>query len=85
MTRKAQAMALLDGFKVIELKEKVEESILTVSAKSFEEWRLKGESGEKLVKKELDKLYARMFDVGEFMKILKQWFSMEYNRRYSHK
>lgn len=54
-------------------------------AKSFEEWRLKGESGEKLVKKELDKLYARMFDVGEFMKILKQWFSMEYNRRYSHK
>ena len=54
-------------------------------AKSFEEWRLKGESGEKLVKKELDKLYVRMFDVGEFMKILKQWFSMEYNRRYSHK
>ena len=35
MTRKAQAMALLDGFKVIELKEKVEESILTVSAKAL--------------------------------------------------
>lgn len=28
-------MALLDGFKVIELKEKVEESILTVSAKAL--------------------------------------------------
>ena len=57
----------------------------TELAKNFEHWRLKGESGEKLVQKELSKIYARMFDVGIFMKILKQWFSMEYNRRYSHK
>ena len=26
-----------------------------------------------------------MYDIGSFMKILKQWVTMEYNRRYSHK
>ena len=32
----------------------------------------------------LDAERKRMYDVGSFMKILKQWFTMEYNRRYSH-
>lgn len=33
---------------------------------------------------EFDALRKRMYDIGEFMKILKQWFTQEYNRRYSH-
>lgn len=32
----------------------------------------------------LDDERNRMYDIGSFMKILKQWFTMEYNRRYSH-
>lgn len=33
---------------------------------------------------EFARLRARMYDIGEYMKILKQWFTQEYNRRYSH-
>lgn len=32
----------------------------------------------------LDDERKRMYDIGSFMKILKQWFTAEYNRRYSH-
>ena len=32
----------------------------------------------------LNKYRQRMYDVGEFMKTLKQWFTQEYNRRNSH-
>ena len=42
-------------------------------------------SGEERVREELDKITGRMYDIGSFMKILKQWFTFEYNRRYSHK
>ena len=50
----------------------------------FAEWRKDGECGEKRVQDELEKIRGRMYDIGEFMKILKQWFTVEYNRRYSH-
>ena len=52
---------------------------------TFDTWRREGESGENRVKDELDKISDRMYDIGSFMKILKQWVTMEYNRRYSHK
>ena len=52
---------------------------------TFDAWRREGESGEKRVKEELEKISGRMYDIGSFMKILKQWVTMEYNRRYSHK
>ena len=52
---------------------------------TFDKWRREGELGIRRVKEELDKMRGRMYDIGSFMKILKQWFSMEYNRRYSHK
>lgn len=35
-------------------------------------------------REELNKLRARMYSIGEYMKILKQWFTQEYNRRNSH-
>jgi len=61
---------------------------------------LKGPSGRRAVEAQLaqwrqqgnvaavDEWFARqrrrMYDVGEFMKIVKQWFTEEYNRRQSH-
>ena len=39
---------------------------------------------EKKVKDILDRYRKRMYDVGEFMKTLTQWFTEEYNRRFSH-
>jgi REP element-mobilizing transposase RayT len=52
---------------------------------TFDKWRREGELGIRRVKEELDKMRCRMYDIGSFMKILKQWFTFEYNRRYSHK
>lgn len=54
-------------------------------SRTFDKWRREGVSGEKRVKEELEKISGRMYDIGSFMKILKQWVTMEYNRRYSHK
>lgn len=47
-------------------------------------WRRAGESGESRVKEWLDSQRRRMGSVGEFMKIVKQWFTEEYNRRHAH-
>ena len=46
--------------------------------------RLRMQHAEDEVARMLDRLRARMYDLGEFMKMLKQWFTQEYNRRYSH-
>ena len=50
----------------------------------FTQWREGGENGKERIQAELEKLKSRMYDIGEFMKILKQWFTVEYNRRYAH-
>ena len=60
-------------------------SAASALSRTFDKWRREGVSGEKRVKEELDKISGRMYDIGSFMKILKQWVTMEYNRRYSHK
>ncbi len=39
---------------------------------------------EKKVKEILDRYRRRMYDVGEFMKTLTQWFTEEYNHRFLH-
>ena len=52
---------------------------------SFARWRGEGETGEQRVTAWLDGQRRRMYDIGSFMKIAKQWFTTEYNRRYSHK
>ena len=53
---------------------------------AFANWiaseRAKGNEDE--ITRALDKQRRRMYDIGEYMKILKQWFTQEYNRRYSH-
>ena len=46
--------------------------------------RTKGQSGEDEITRILDSYKRRMYDVGSFMKTLKQWFTEEYNRRSSH-
>jgi transposase len=48
-------------------------------------WRSEGEIGERRVADWLDRQKRRMYDVGSFMKIVKQWFTTEYNRRNTHK
>lgn len=48
------------------------------------QWRECGENGKERIQEELKKIKSRMYDIGEFMKILKQWFTVEYNRRYAH-
>ncbi len=40
--------------------------------------------GEAKVQSILERLRKRMYDIGSFMKTLKQWFTEEYNRRTSH-
>lgn len=42
------------------------------------------ENGEVEVQRRLDGIKRPMYDIGEFMKIVKQWMTQEYNRRYSH-
>ena len=51
----------------------------------FAGWRKQGDVGERLVFEWLQCQHRRMYDVGNFMKIVKQWFTEEYNRRHSHK
>lgn len=51
----------------------------------FAEWRMKGDAGEKRVADWLEGQRRRMYNVGEFMKIVKQWFTAEYNSRNAHK
>ncbi len=42
------------------------------------------EDSEERVNEILAKIKSSMYDIGVFMKILKQWLTQEYNRRYSH-
>lgn len=41
-------------------------------------------NSEAEVQKRLDEIKRPMYDIGKFMKIIKQWMTQEYNRRYSH-
>ena len=51
----------------------------------IEKWRASDVCGEDLVNGWLDAQRQRMYRVSEFMKILKQWFTGEYNRRHAHR
>ncbi len=50
----------------------------------LEKLRSGSSEGDAEVQKVLDGYRRRMHDIGSFMKILKQWFTEEYNRRSSH-
>lgn len=47
-------------------------------------WRTQGAVGEAQIEEWLGRQRCRMYDVGEFMKLAKQWFTEEYNRRNGH-
>lgn len=53
-------------------------------AEQFKQWRATPGS-EALVGRELVRLKSMMYSIAWFMKIIKQWTTEEYNRRYSHK
>ena len=52
---------------------------------SFARWRIDGEAGGRKVEEWLERQRQRMYSVASFMKIAKQWFTMEYNKRNGHK
>ena len=49
------------------------------------EWRSGGESGLRRIEEWMADQRKRMYSVASFMKIVKQWFTVEYNRRNAHK
>ena len=53
-------------------------------AKESELARLRTDGCNDQVEEWLESQRKRMYDIGSFMKIAKQWFTEEYNRRYSH-
>ena len=55
---------------------------LAEKEKELLEWRRTGEEGR--VEEWLKAQRRRMYDIGSFMKIVKQWFTEEYNRRNAH-
>ena len=50
----------------------------------FARWRLEGDIGERRVEARLDGLRRQMYDIGAFMKRVKQWFTEDYNERQGH-
>ena len=52
---------------------------------TLDKLRTEGESGEREASNSIEAIRKRMHSVGSFMKIVKQWFSEEYNRRTGHK
>lgn len=42
------------------------------------------DGGEESAQRELDRIYKTMYDIGWFMKTVKQWMTQEYNRRNAH-
>lgn len=61
------------------------EKVARNQGNEFIKWRRLGASGEKRVEEWLDNQRRRMYSVGNFMKIVKQWFTAEYNSRNGHK
>ena len=61
------------------------EKVARNQVNEFIKWRRLGASGEKRVEDWLDIQRRRMYSVGNFMKIVKQWFTVEYNSRNGHK
>ena len=53
--------------------------------KAFDDWRKDCELGERFVQQWFNKQKNRMYSISNFMKIVKQWFTVEYNRRNAHK
>lgn len=51
----------------------------------FARWRIGGEAAERKVEEWLDRQRRRMYSIASFMKIVKQWFTAEYNKRNGHK
>ena len=57
----------------------------TAMEATFSQWRQEGAAGDRRVEEWLAGQLRRMYSVGSFMKIVKQWFTTEYNKRNAHK
>jgi len=51
----------------------------------FSSWRKQGEAGAARIRAAVARIRRRMYSIAWFMRIIKQWFSEEYNRREGHK
>ena len=51
----------------------------------FERWEKQGDTGARLIADVIQRLRVRMYSISWLMKMLKQWFTEEYNRRNAHK
>ena len=58
---------------------------VTAIEATFSQWRQEGEEGGRRVEEWLARQLRRMYGVGSFMKIVKQWFTTEYNKRNAHR
>ena len=58
------------------------QAALVEKGRELSEWRRTGDEGQ--VEEWLEAQRRRMYDIGSFMKIVKQWFTEEYNRRNAH-
>ena len=61
------------------------QSAATAMQAKISRWRQECEAGEHRVEEWISGQMRRMYSIGGFMKIVKQWFSAEYNRRNAHK
>ena len=57
---------------------------LNLLTKELSAKRLANDDGEAVVQQMLLEIKSSMYDIGNFVKIIKQWLTQEYNRRYSH-
>lgn len=51
----------------------------------FSRWKTEGEAGAYKTAQAVSRIRCRMYSIAWFMKIIKQWFTEEYNRREGHK
>ncbi|MBR4258018.1 MAG: transposase [Kiritimatiellae bacterium] len=61
------------------------QNAVTAMQVKISRWRQEGDVGERRVEEWISGQMCRMYSIGSFMKIVKQWFTVEYNRRNAHK
>ena len=60
------------------------QAVASAMENTLDRLRQQGDTGAMRISQWLNSQRKRMYDISIFMKILKQWFTEEYNRRHSH-